>query len=128
MVIIAIAVVLVLFVLVAPAILVIRKGMQTQYGKQQLRNFGITVLVTSSLTVLSVAAISSLGGNYSSDWIRLFQFLITVMAWALTIHLVIKRGFGHSALESTRYFGREYFAEMKALIGKGEKSLQSRFS
>lgn len=123
-----IVVVVVIFVVVAPAVAVVRKGIRTQHGKQQLRNFGLTVLVTSTMLVLSVATISSLGGNYSNDWGRLFQFLITVVGWGAMIHLAVKRKLWRTALESTRYFSREYIYELAALVKHGQETLETRFS
>lgn len=128
LIIILISIILVIYAIVAPAISVIRKEAQTQYGKRQLRNFGITVAMTSFIIVLTIFTLGSLAGHYSNEWARLFQFVIAVLAWAFIIHLAVKRGFWRPAMEATRFFGRGYFNEFILLIEKGGKSLEGLLS
>lgn len=109
--IIVIAAAIVLYAILAPAIAAIRKELKTNEGKKQLRAFAITIAVSISLVILSVATSRSLLGFYSNDWFRLIQFVLTTIFWGVTIHYGIKREYWRPALESCRYFGRSYIEE-----------------
>lgn len=108
-----VATVLLLYFILAPTIAVIRKESKTNEGKEQLRNFAVTMVVTISLIIMSVTTSRALLGFYSNDWIRLIQFILTTTLWGITLHYAIRREYWRPALVSCEFFGRSYVEESK---------------
>jgi heme A synthase len=102
------------YAVLAPAVAAIRKESKTSEGRQQIRSFALTVAVSISLSILSVATSLSLLGYFSSDLFRLIQFVLTIALWGITLHYGIGREYWRPALESCQYFGRSYIEEFKS--------------
>jgi hypothetical protein len=127
LVIIVIAAALILYVIVAPAVGAVHKEIKTKEGKQQIRNFAITMAVSMSLIILSVATSRALLGFYSNDWIRLIQFILTTTLWGVTLHYAIKREYWRPALDSCQFFGHSYVEESKRTF-QGLQQLVRRYA